>query len=172
MRFVDRFRFLSGLYEGIVDKTKIHSREGIVSFIETDNGVTVRTDQGNTYEGSILVGADGVHSETRRQLSLASQDEDPKRSKILGNGFITRCKSHFVHSRFRGKSKHVGSFQGQGIRNTCDQGPCCICVSRRQKKTRTSSMPVVPLDPGPGERRGSELPPSSHSPKTVSIKIC
>lgn len=92
MRFVDRFRFLSGLYEGIIDKTKIHSREGLVSFTETEHGVTVRTDQGNTYEGSILVGADGVHSETRRQLSLGSQDEDPKRAKILSNGFITRCK--------------------------------------------------------------------------------
>lgn len=94
MRFVDRFRFLSGIYEGIIDKSKVHSREGIVSFTETDHGVTVRTDQGNTYEGSILVGADGVHSETRRQLSLGSKEEDPKRSEILSKGFVTRCKSH------------------------------------------------------------------------------
>ncbi|ROV98638.1 hypothetical protein VSDG_04341 [Cytospora chrysosperma] len=102
VRFVDRYRFLSGLYEGIKDKSRIHTREGIVSFIETENGVTVRTDQGNTFEGSILVGADGVHSETRRQLSLASQEQDPKRSKILGNGFITRyvCLTALSHNHF------------------------------------------------------------------------
>lgn len=131
VRFVDRYRFLSGLYEGIKDKSRIHTREGIVSFIETENGVTVRTDQGNTFEGSILVGADGVHSETRRQLSLASQEQDPKRSKILGNGFITRCKFTFRSFQGSGTSKYLVRSRDRATRNTCvSRGPCCICVSR------------------------------------------
>ncbi|KAK7739199.1 hypothetical protein SLS53_005836 [Cytospora paraplurivora] len=101
MRFVDRYRFLFSLIDGIKDKTKVHSREGVVSFTETEDGVTVRTDQGNIYEGSILVGADGVHSEVRKQI--AALTEDPKRHKILTNGFITRyacltavSNNHFI----------------------------------------------------------------------------
>lgn len=92
MRFVDRYRFLSSILGGIQDKSKIRTREGFVSFTETDTGVTVRTDQGNTYEGSIIVGADGVHSETRKQL--AALTADTKMAKTLSNGFKTRCKSH------------------------------------------------------------------------------
>ncbi|KUI74316.1 Zeaxanthin epoxidase, chloroplastic [Cytospora mali] len=104
-RFVDRFRFITSLYEGINDKSKIHSREGIVSFTETDHGVTVLTDQGNTYEGDILVGADGVHSETRRQM--AAQDQDSKRSDILTKGFKTRyaCLTALSHNHFAGNPK-------------------------------------------------------------------
>lgn len=101
MRFVDRYRFLRSLADGITNKSKVRTREGIVSFTETEHGVTVRTDQGNTFEGSILVGADGVHSETRKQLAALTQDT--KRSEILAKGFKTRCKSNItLHARVSG----------------------------------------------------------------------
>lgn len=94
MRMVDRYRFLFSLIDGIKDKSKVHDHEGVVSFTETEDGVTVRTEQGNVYEGSILVGADGVHSEVRKQM--AALTDDPKRHKTLTNGFVTRCKSHVL----------------------------------------------------------------------------
>lgn len=78
------------MYEGIADKTKIHTREGLVSYTETADGVTVRTDQGNVHEGSILVGADGVHSEVRRQLALQTAAADPRSARVLRAGFKTR----------------------------------------------------------------------------------
>lgn len=90
MRFIDRYRFLLLIYNGIKDKSKIRTREGLVSFIETSDGVTVRTDKGNVYEGSILVGADGVHSEVRNQLSALIAEKDPKSARILAKGFKTR----------------------------------------------------------------------------------
>lgn len=65
MRLIDRYRFLKAMHDGIQDKSKIYAQEGLVSFTETDEGVIITTDKGNVFEGSILIGADGVHSETR-----------------------------------------------------------------------------------------------------------
>lgn len=54
--------------------------------------MTVRTDKGNVVEGSILVGADGVHSWVRQQMAQAVKDTDPKRAEILTNGFKSRYR--------------------------------------------------------------------------------
>lgn len=89
-RFIDRYRFLTSLSDGIKDKSKIRSREGLVSFTETAAGVTVRTDKDNVYEGSILIGADGVHSEVRKQLAAQVAKQDPKAAHVLATGFKTR----------------------------------------------------------------------------------
>jgi 2-polyprenyl-6-methoxyphenol hydroxylase-like FAD-dependent oxidoreductase len=111
--------------------------------------VTVRTDQGNTFEGSILVGADGVHSETRRQLSLASQEQDPKRSKILGNGFITRCKFTPRSFQVHGIRNTWGLFQGSG--NSKHVCPGAHVAPASQDKNITVPMVVGnPWTPRPG----------------------
>lgn len=107
MRFIDRYRFLGSMYEGIADKTKIRSREGLVSFTETVDGVTVRTDKGNVYEGSILIGADGVHSEVRKQLAAQIETADPGSAHILAKGFKTRyaCLTAMSWNHFAGDPK-------------------------------------------------------------------
>lgn len=81
---------MSSIYDGIKAKTRIRSREGLVSFTETSDGVTVRTDKGNVYEGSILIGADGVHSEVRNQLAALISEKDHNSAHVLTKGFKTR----------------------------------------------------------------------------------
>lgn len=92
MRFIDRYRFLCSLYDGVKDKSKIRSREGLVSYTETEGGVTVRTDQGNVYEGSILIGADGVHSQVRKEMAgfMEREKHDSNTARVLTSGFKTR----------------------------------------------------------------------------------
>ncbi|KAK8092362.1 uncharacterized protein PG998_014847 [Apiospora kogelbergensis] len=65
---IERSRYLRALRDGVSDQTKLRAREGIVSYEEGPHGVTVTTDKGNRIEGSILVGADGIHSAIRGML--------------------------------------------------------------------------------------------------------
>ncbi|KAK8869002.1 fad binding domain-containing [Apiospora arundinis] len=65
---IERSRYLSALRDGVADQTKLRAREGIVSYEEGPHGVTVTTDKGNRIEGSILVGADGIHSAIRAMM--------------------------------------------------------------------------------------------------------
>ncbi|CAN8095492.1 unnamed protein product [Discula destructiva] len=137
MRFIDRYRFLGSMYAGIEDKTRIHSREGLVSFSETADGVTVLTDKGNTFEGSILIGADGVHSEVRKQLAAQIEACDPKSAVILNKGFKTRyaCLTAMSWNHFRDdprrqlladgivnnsyhEKERIGGISSSGVRGT------------------------------------------------------
>ncbi|KAK9786760.1 hypothetical protein SCARD494_11064 [Seiridium cardinale] len=99
--FIDRKIYLQTLYDGLseVSQSKVRAQEGVESVTEHENSVTVRTDKGNVVEGSILVGADGVHSWVRQHIAQAVKETNPKQSEILAKGFKTRyriltCTSH------------------------------------------------------------------------------
>lgn len=71
MIFMQRQFLLQQLYESISDKTKLKARTGFLSYTEDDEGITVVTDTGESIRGSILIGADGVHSAVRRMVAQA-----------------------------------------------------------------------------------------------------
>ncbi len=61
---------------GIRDKSKLLTKKTLTGIIHSANGVTVKCDDGTTYSGDILVGADGVYSKTREAVwNLAAEDE-------------------------------------------------------------------------------------------------
>ncbi|KAF7518896.1 hypothetical protein G7054_g13302 [Neopestalotiopsis clavispora] len=97
--FVDRKIYLQNIYDGLspASKSKVRAHEGIESYTEHENGVTRR--RATVVEGSMLVGADGVHSAVRHLMAAAVQATDLKRAAILTSGFKTRyriltCTSH------------------------------------------------------------------------------
>ncbi|KAG0251968.1 hypothetical protein BG011_007292 [Mortierella polycephala] len=57
-------------YSAIRDppKEEIHSNKRVLSYVETGGGVIVRTSNGTTHFGNILMGADGTHSGVRQSL--------------------------------------------------------------------------------------------------------
>lgn len=65
---IERSRYLCALRDSIADQSKLRAREGIASYEEGPDGVTVTTDKGNRIQGSLLIGADGVHSSIRSML--------------------------------------------------------------------------------------------------------
>lgn len=86
VRFMDRKLLLDALYNKIVDKSKIRERVGVESYTETETGVVVTTDGGETVEGSILIGADGVHSHVRQLLTDAIAMTDPECAEAKERG--------------------------------------------------------------------------------------
>ncbi|KAG0280765.1 hypothetical protein BGZ95_008791 [Linnemannia exigua] len=74
-----------------VPREKIHFNKKVVSLEDDKDGITIRCADGTTYEGDILVGADGAYSGVRQSLykrmdkagTLPSSDTDE-----LSKGFI------------------------------------------------------------------------------------
>lgn len=59
------------------DKERIHLNKRMTGVEATENGVVVTCADGSSYEGSIILGADGVHSKTRGFLREQALKADP-----------------------------------------------------------------------------------------------
>lgn len=65
---IHRADFVQILYEGLrdEDRAQVHTDKKLVGIESNSEGVIVTCEDGSTYAGSIVLGADGVHSPTRR----------------------------------------------------------------------------------------------------------
>lgn len=60
------------LYKNIQQKHKVLTSKRVSSVSQDSDGVSVTCDDGSLYEGSILVGADGIHSTVGRHATQAA----------------------------------------------------------------------------------------------------
>ncbi|KAI1172483.1 hypothetical protein F4777DRAFT_512060 [Nemania sp. FL0916] len=65
---------LQTLFEGLPNKSKIRTGVGIEDIETTEMGVRVHLSDGSIEEGSIVIGADGVHSKTRGIMRKLAND--------------------------------------------------------------------------------------------------
>jgi flavin-dependent dehydrogenase len=75
--FGDRGDYLQTIHSNIKDKSKIHASKCIISVEPTNAGVTVRCEDGTSYEGDIVVGADGVRSKVRDEMWRLAYTTNP-----------------------------------------------------------------------------------------------
>ncbi|KAJ5782517.1 hypothetical protein N7457_004291 [Penicillium paradoxum] len=75
--FLDRRMLIEILYEKIQDKSKVITSQRVNTVETGSSGVTVTTTTGETYTGSIIVGADGIHSKVRQEMWKAAEKVDP-----------------------------------------------------------------------------------------------
>jgi 2-polyprenyl-6-methoxyphenol hydroxylase-like FAD-dependent oxidoreductase len=73
MEFCERQALLQTLYNGIKNKSKILAKKNVVSVEHTSTGVTVCCEDGTSYDGDLLAGADGVNSKTRDEMWRLAQ---------------------------------------------------------------------------------------------------
>ncbi|KAL4960352.1 FAD-dependent oxidoreductase [Aspergillus stella-maris] len=78
LTFVERQKLLQVLYDAYPKKEKILLNRGVVEVREIKDGVLVVTEDGSIYKGSLVVGADGVHSRVRTEMWHLAASLDPR----------------------------------------------------------------------------------------------
>ncbi|KAF8146894.1 hypothetical protein K438DRAFT_1868558 [Mycena galopus ATCC 62051] len=77
--FIDRQMAIEVFYNNLKDKSKVLVDKRVLSVTPLANGVQVTTQDGSTYSGDILVGADGVHSTIRKEMWRLGDQISPGR---------------------------------------------------------------------------------------------
>ncbi|KAK1856057.1 FAD binding domain protein [Colletotrichum chrysophilum] len=75
--WVDRQMLLQILYDNLKQKDKVLTNKRVVHVKTSSTGVEVKTEDGSTYAGDILVGGDGVHSKVRQEMWRIASVSDP-----------------------------------------------------------------------------------------------
>jgi FAD dependent monooxygenase len=74
--FLARTEFLRIAYESYPEKTKVITGKRVTEVKHCQGGICAVTDDGSVYQGSLVVGADGVHSRIRSEMwRMANKDE-------------------------------------------------------------------------------------------------
>ncbi|KAF3053971.1 hypothetical protein E8E11_000876 [Didymella keratinophila] len=76
--FVDRQMIIQILYDNLRDKSKVLTKMGVTKVEQITGGVLVTTDDGNTFRGDVLVGADGIHSTKLPDVTRGLYDKIPR----------------------------------------------------------------------------------------------
>ncbi|XDG02627.1 hypothetical protein ABKA04_002242 [Annulohypoxylon sp. FPYF3050] len=79
IRVTHRPRFIEALYKTLPEdvKSRIKLNKRVVSVNVPDDGVSVECADGTTIKGSIVIGADGVHSKTRQCMQALAEGKPP-----------------------------------------------------------------------------------------------
>ncbi|KAI0161941.1 FAD/NAD(P)-binding domain-containing protein [Hypoxylon sp. FL1284] len=93
--FMERRVCLQALYDSIRDKSRIRSNTGIAGYRQTMHGITITTDTGEIIRGSVLIGADGVHSQIRTWVANWTSECNPERHQQLIGGFTSSYRAVF-----------------------------------------------------------------------------
>ncbi|KAJ9296083.1 hypothetical protein DTO271G3_5658 [Paecilomyces variotii] len=94
------------LYENLKDKSKVHPNQRVKNISSTQSGVTVTAEDGSTWTGDIVVGADGVRSAVRREMWRIAREDKPD---LLGEEDAKSMSS--TYSCIFGSSFDVPSIQ-------------------------------------------------------------
>lgn len=96
---MERRFMLSCIYNQIADKSPVRAQTGVATFTETEDGVEVITDEGETIKGDILLGADGIHSTIRNLMADQIASTDLATSKEMRTSFTSTYHCIFATSR-------------------------------------------------------------------------
>lgn len=98
-RFLHRRQLVRALFDNLRDKSKVLTSHAVERIELLPNGVMVETTSGSVFTGSVVVGADGVHSRVAQEIQRFAEKEAPKlRSRPLNDGLYMILKDFEPHS--------------------------------------------------------------------------
>lgn len=65
------------LYDNLKSKDRIFLKKRVIDVAATSAGVSVQTQDGDTFAGDIVVGADGIHSTVRKEMWRIADEVHP-----------------------------------------------------------------------------------------------
>ncbi|KAF6801054.1 FAD binding domain-containing protein [Colletotrichum musicola] len=126
-----RAHLIRALYDALPDdaKARYHTGKKLAEIRSTEDGVVVTCADGSSYAGSIVIGADGVHSAVRRQMRRLAIAEDPSREAEGGWDPEAPYKAHYrcMWASFPRPTTAGQSYETQGT----DQSVMYITGSER-----------------------------------------
>ncbi|KAK2593373.1 hypothetical protein QQS21_008904 [Conoideocrella luteorostrata] len=140
-RLISRAKLCSILYERLPPdaKTQIHCATKVVDVKPTASGVIVTCQDGVSYPGSMLIGADGTHSLIRRSMhSIAKYDGPLKLSRERANTFLNKYRPFkSTHRRlwFRFAVNHFPDLQFRVAHETHGNGVATQLFAGRDTAT-------------------------------------
>lgn len=88
LQFGERQAYLKTIYSNIKDRSRVLSSKNISTVELSDSGVTVKCDDGSSYDGDILAGADGVRSKVREEMWRLASSTLPELVEHDKNGMF------------------------------------------------------------------------------------
>ncbi|KAM5350322.1 hypothetical protein ACJ41O_006827 [Fusarium nematophilum] len=103
-----RAQLIEVLYRGLSEEAKanFHFGKKLVDVVSTEHGVEATCADGSIYQGSIVIGADGVHSKTRLMMRNLALKDNPSHSWDSERPYIATYKC--MWASFPRPSKEMG----------------------------------------------------------------
>lgn len=98
VRVTHRPLFIEALYRNLPDsaKARINLRKRVINVKVSDDGVSVECEDGTIEDGSIVIGADGVHSRVRQCMqAMAEGKPPPDKSRPQKSPYVTTYRMLF-----------------------------------------------------------------------------
>lgn len=128
----NRVDYLRLLYERLgSDQAKVLTGKEIVEISSSNSGVTVKCADETLYEGSIVIGADGVHSKVRSIMRRKALEEDPTRSWDAENPYLTTYKCLWFSTPSLLSEQDLSGCPDMTVYETYHKDHSIMCLSGR-----------------------------------------